>query len=126
MASALAGIYSEHTLTYDVQGDTPTGTDAYGNPTYTTSQETATVVLEATPSSALAQRFGADAVTVMFNGTAVSPAVLPDAIQPGREFALTWRGKSGVLTVLQIEADPLAVLDGVLGQAFIAKWRPDA
>jgi len=123
MVSALQGVFTEHTLTYDVQG-AQSGTDAYGNPTYTTTQATATVLLEVSNSAALAQRYGADAVTIMFTGTAIDPAVLPDAIQPGREFSVSWRGKAGTLTILQVDVDPLSVLDSALGQAFTAKWRP--
>ena len=122
--SALKGVFEEVTLTYEVQGEA-SGTDDYGNPVFGATTHTLQAVLEVTNSRALTERFGADALTLVFDGTLTKPAVMPNDVKPGASFALTWRGQEGTLKLEQVRPRKLRDVDEALGQRFFATFRPD-
>lgn len=120
--SALAGVFTEFTLTYKVETST-WATDANGNPVPVMEDETLVINFEASKSPQLVFLEGADPKIVRGKGSCVDPVTMPHEVGPGTELAMTWAGRSGKLRILQVSSDPLAVLDEVLGQEFIAEWR---
>lgn len=121
--SALKGVFREFTCTYQVETG-EIGTDPDGNPVPVVETRQLVVNFEAYSFPQLVFQPGADPKTVRGKGSCVSPAVMPSGIGPGSELAMTWMGVPGTLRILQVSADPLEVLDSVLGSEFIAEWRP--
>lgn len=120
--SALAGVFTEFTLSYQVETSTWT-TDANGNPIPAMDTETLIINFEPVKAPQIQLMEGADPKVVRGRGNCVDPVSMPLEVGPGTELAMTWAGRSGKLRILQVSADPLAVLDEVLGQEFIAEWR---
>lgn len=120
--SALKGVFQEFTATYSVETGGTT-TDEYGNPIPEVESGSLVVNFEASTNPQLVFMEGADPKIVRGKGSCINPAVLPTALGPGSELAMTWRGTSGTLRILQVTVDPLAVLDETLGSTFLAEWR---
>lgn len=121
--SALKGVFREFTCTYQVETG-EIGTDPDGNPVPVVEERELVVNFEAYDFPQLVFMAGADPKVVRGKGSCVSPAVLPAGLGPGSELAMTWMGVPGTLRIMQVSADPLEVLDSVLGSEFIAEWRP--
>lgn len=118
--SALQGVFREYTLEYEVQ--TGMTEDEYGNPIPETETRELVVNFEPSKSQQVIFQEGADPKVVRGTLTLVNPSELPDEVGPGKEFALTWAGKAGTLTLLQVGQDLLSVLDETLGQQCVAEW----
>lgn len=121
--SALKGVFREFTCTYQVETG-EIGTDPDGNPVPVVETRQLVVNFEASKSEQLVFQPGADPKIVRGKGSCVTPAVMPEGLGPGSELAMTWMGRPGTLRLTQVSADPLEVLDTVLGTEFIAEWRP--
>lgn len=121
--SALKGVFRELVATYSVETG-EIGTDPDGNPVPVVEERELVVNFEASKSEQLVFQPGADPKVVRGKGSCVSPAVMPSGIGPGSELAMTWMGVPGTLRIMQVSADPLEVLDSVLGSEFIGEWRP--
>ena len=121
--SALSGVFREFVVSFQ----TSTGEweqDEYGNPVPVTTSGEMVINFEATSAPQIVFQPGADAQVVRGTGTCINPVALPTGIGIGSELGMTYDGEPGTLRILQVDLDPLEVLDEVLGTTFRSEWRP--
>lgn len=121
--SALAGVFRQFTCTYET-GTGAWTTDEYGNPVPETTSGELVINFEATSAPQVVFQPGADPKVVKGTATCVDPVDLPAGIGPGSELGMAYDGQAGTLRILQVDLDPLEVIDQTLGTTFRGEWRP--
>jgi hypothetical protein len=120
MSTVFDGLVRSHTIT---RAAAPGGTDAFGNPAPSVPEVTFRASLAATTRGSLVERYGADAQDAILIGESLEGA-LPASVTVGFSAPLTWAGRAGTLTVMEVLRDPLGdILDAITGEAFIAAFR---
>ena len=118
MASVLAGApFERFTLTYSVPGAS-SGTDAFGNPTTSTTTGTVTAFIGPV-SDALQYLPGSDASVMRVKGELVSPLAFPASVGVGSVLTLTFNGRASTLTLTRVFPNDL------IGVAFGASFTGD-
>ena len=123
--SALAGVFEniEEDATYTVATGGTT-VDEYGNAIPETTTATLRVSFRPYAFSSLRYQLGTDAKVMPGRAACVNPSALPAGLGVGSVLTMPWNGQAGQLTITSVVKASLAVLDQVLGQEFIAEWRP--
>lgn len=102
--------FAKTTLTYTVQG-AASGTDAFGNPTFTTTTGTLSVFLAPSKSAALQRLPGADVNAMTVVGELDDPLTFPAGVSVGSVLDVTYAGLPSKLTLTLVMPNDLVGVD---------------
>lgn len=123
--SALDGVFADTLITRKVRvpSDPPATTPA-GDPVFDELEQEIRVIADSTDRDSLRERYGASAGEIVVTLSLLEPTIVPENVQPGAEFALTYAGRPGIVRIVARPEETLGPIVEALGEILVGVWRP--